>query len=720
MSTPANIASDLLLAAHQYAAAGLCVLPADKAAKRPTVPTWRNFQQTAPTPSELDVLFHGASGLCLLCGAVSGNLEALDFDFNADRLEAWRQLVSRADPSLVDRLVVQRTQSGGAHVLYRCDEGVERSTKLAKRWVPSDVPGRGQVGGKAVEFRNTPAGCGAVITLIETRGKGGLVLCAPTEGYTLLQGDLTALPVLSGNERDLLIQAAIDLSEFVPEARIAPSVPRAQAEAAGLRPGDDFNTGGDLRPVLQRAGWRCVRGGDNEHWCRPGKQSGTSATLKNGVFYVFSSNASPFEPETAYSSFAVLTLLEYNGDYSAAARGLRGQGFGTQPHGVGVGVAAVASGQPGEVHAAPAAQADAAVTEPPTPAIVSLAELARRYPNLREPVIDEILRQGEIMNIIAPPKSGKSWLSLDLAIGVVTGTEWLGRFKTRPGRVLIVDNELHPETSAYRARKVAAAHSLTLEQLGDGMSVDNLRGRLVDLMLMDRYFRSLERQGFSLIILDAFYRFMPAEASENDNATVTKLYNFLDRWAERLGCSFALIHHTSKGGQSDKSVTDVGAGAGSQARAADAHLVLRPHEEPNCVVLDGVVRSFKPLEPVALRFDFPRWHLASELDPTKLKSSSPGGKRRQGDEKATVVPKAECTPQEFAKRFVQPTPEIKPAVIARACQAGLSKRLAEDLLAQCTESKLVFKSKDSPDRKLRYCTEPFPVESASDEQEGDS
>ena len=720
MSTPANIASDVRLAAHQYAAAGLCVLPADKAAKHPTLVSWGDYQQTAPTPSDLDVLFHSASGLCLLCGAVSGNLEVLDFDFNADRLEAWKQLVSRTDPSLVDKLVIQRTQSGGAHVLYRCDEGVDRSTKLAKRWVPSDVPGRGQVGGKAVEFRNTPAGCGAVITLIETRGEGGLVLCAPTEGYTLLQGDLTALPVISGNQRNLLTQAAIELNEYVPVPPPTPSAPRAHSDAAGLRPGDDFNTTGDIRPVLQRAGWRCVRGGENEHWCRPGKQSGTSATLKNGVFYVFSSNAVPFEPETAYPPFAVLTLLEYNGDFIAAARALRDQGFGGQPHGSGSAMAAVAPDQPGEVRADPAAQAAAAKPEPPTAAMLSLYELACRYPNLREPVIDGVLRAGEIMNIIAPPKAGKSWLGLDLAIAVGTGALWLGLFKTRPGSVLIIDNELHPETSASRALTVAAAQSLTLKQIGEYVTLENLRGRLVDLPNMDDYFRSIEGKRFSLIILDAFYRFMPAESSENDNALITGLYNLLDRWAERLGCSFALIHHTSKGGQSDKSVTDVGAGAGSQARAADAHLVLRPHEEPGCVVLDAVVRSFKPFEPVALRFAFPRWHLASELDPTKLKSSSARGNRQRADEKVAVVSKPEWTPEAFAERFVQPTPEIKPAVIARARKAGLSIRLAEDLLDQCTESKLVFESREKPNSKARYCTEPFPVESASDEQEGDS
>ncbi len=43
--------------------------------------------------------------------------------------------------------------------------------------------------------------------------------------------------------------------------------------------------------------------------------------------------------------------------------------------------------------------------------------------------------------------------------------------------------------------------------------------------------------------------------------------------------------------QAGKAITDVGAGAGSQSRATDTHLILRPHEEKNCAVLDAAVRS---------------------------------------------------------------------------------------------------------------------------------
>ncbi|RMF97017.1 MAG: hypothetical protein D6741_10480, partial [Planctomycetota bacterium] len=165
---------------------------------------------------------------------------------------------------------------------------------------------------------------GAETTLIETRGEGGLVLAAPTTGYTVISGDWCDLPVLSQDERDTLLSAARQLNEVhdLPQDN-----PLGVREG---RPGDDFNQRGDITPILQEAGW--VKTGEsqdgNEYWRRPGKSHGVSATFKDGVFYVFTSNAPPFQPSKGYSRFAVYSLLVHNGDYSAAAADLRSRGYG--------------------------------------------------------------------------------------------------------------------------------------------------------------------------------------------------------------------------------------------------------------------------------------------------------------------------------------------------------------------------------------------------------
>jgi len=177
----------------------------------------------------------------------------------------------------------------------------------------------------------------------------------------------------------------------------------------------------------------------------------------------------------------------------------------------------------------PHRRGQAAQAEPGPLVPLSLADLVGRYPNLRPPVIHGLLRRGETMNLIAPPKTGKSWLVTDLALSVATGRPWLDTFVTEPGHVLIIDNELHPETSAHRIPKVAAAHHIPLAHVGPRLHVQNLRGRWQDIFSLGTYFRSLQPGRFQLIILDAMYRFMPREMDENDNGTMASVYNAIDR-----------------------------------------------------------------------------------------------------------------------------------------------------------------------------------------------
>jgi RecA-family ATPase len=205
--------------------------------------------------------------------------------------------------------------------------------------------------------------------------------------------------------------------------------------------------------------------------------------------------------------------------------------------------------------------------------------LIGRYPDRRPPIIEGLLRQGETMNLIAAPKVGKSWLSLGLPIAVATGEPWIGTFPTRRGKVLIIDNELHLETSAHRLRLMVQALNLPTALIGEAIHVVNLRGRLADLRQLGVGLKQIDRGRYALVIIDAFYRALPLGTDENSNAAVAELYNLLDTYADALGAGFTLIHHSSKGNQSAKSVTDVGAGAGAQSRAADTHVSLRPHAD---------------------------------------------------------------------------------------------------------------------------------------------
>jgi len=341
------MSAELYDVALGYLRAGLCVLPARRDQKRPTI-SWKPYQKRLPTENEVQAWFSNApSALCVLAGEVSGHLELIDFDLGGERFDPWRDKVRAAAPGLLERLVVSETQSGGRHVAYRCPSGISGNLKLAQRRLPD----------------------GQTVTLIETRGEGGLFLCAPTAGYRLIQGDLCDPPVVSEDERDALLACAWELNECPPEVVDGPpkgdplpknaeiSAHGATGAATGptgsLLPGEDFTARGDVRAVLQKHGWTLAKPGENEYWRRPGKATGTSATLKDRVFYVFSSNAAPFEPQKAYSPFAVYAALEHAGKYPDAARALRLEGYGSDAVDPGVDISAIVAGSAGPGGSAP-------------------------------------------------------------------------------------------------------------------------------------------------------------------------------------------------------------------------------------------------------------------------------------------------------------------------------------------------------------------------------
>ena len=298
-------------------AAGLCVLPAHPAEKRPTL-AWQKFQLRLPEPREIEEMFPAAR-CCVVCGSVSGNLEILDFDSHG---AAFEPFLKKIPYQLARRLMTEQTPSGGFHVIYRCENPVGKNQKLALDPTSRKV-------------------------LIETRGEGGLFLCSPSDGYSLTQGSWDSVPVLSDAERALMIEAArscqssvvscqLDNTKLETEALKTDNFKTTQDASSPKSPADDFSARGDVRALLREAGWRLfTTKADGEEWTRPGKTSGCSATLRKmedgtEIFYVFSSSVPEFEPGKGYNPFQVYACLKCQGDMSRAAVELLRLGYGEE------------------------------------------------------------------------------------------------------------------------------------------------------------------------------------------------------------------------------------------------------------------------------------------------------------------------------------------------------------------------------------------------------
>ena len=267
--------------------------------KAPTVPSWKQYQTTRMDVNSVVGFFKNGCSIAVIGGHVSGNLECLDFD-NPPLFKPFMNILEEINPGLAVKLVQRATPSGGYHLIYRCESIIDGNLKLAES---KD----GQ-------------------TWIETRGEGGYFLTTPSPGYTAIRNNLKDIPVITGKERELLLNLARSLSGQ-PER---PNVNGSNHITDGTRPGDAFNKRHvhDIADMLERNGWinteRISAGG--LHWTRPGKQEGTSATLKNGCLYVFSTNTDI--PPGPHDAFGIYTYLMHGGDFTSAGKHLAAKGYG--------------------------------------------------------------------------------------------------------------------------------------------------------------------------------------------------------------------------------------------------------------------------------------------------------------------------------------------------------------------------------------------------------
>lgn len=346
---------------------------------------------------------------------------------------------------------------------------------------------------------------------------------------------------------------------------------------------------------------------------------------------------------------------------------------------------------------------------------VSLGTLNRLYPNLRDEIIHGLLRRGEIMNIIAPSKSNKSWMAGNLAMCVIGGGNFLDRFQCKKGRVLIVDNELHEELLSFRGREIARAMNCPLIYANSNIDYIPLRGSLCDIHGLEEHFSQIRKREYTVVILDALYKFYPDGFDENSNADMAALYNKLDYYADLLDTAFVVIHHSSKGSQAGRSVVDVGAGGSTQARACDAHLVLREHEDQGVFVIDCANRSFKPIEAVCATFRFPVWRVVKGADPAMLKglNDNGGGKGKSGkapkEEPADVKAQRETALEQFLRTAIT-TPMSLRDIVSGGRDLNIKPWHRERVLELIRDGKLKEVTPSMGNKPATYIAAPPSVE----------
>lgn len=310
-----------------YVNAGFSAVPANVETKRP-VGSWKQFQARRPTEAEIDLMLSdnpNANAIAIICGKVSGGLEVLDFDWNGRSVEEWGEFVQKNGGDYSD-LLLEETQNHGYHIAYRIAGGnVTGNQKLAwKTFDERELEERDGVKlyhGKQVE-RAKNGGFGGCT--IETRGEGGLIICAPSPNYKLLKGNWLNIPTISAEQAQILRQSALDLSDLVLNPpKIQRELKAIETNAGAFSSADYMREKGFPFDILERNGWSFVGNYQNDAtlWRRPGKSRGVSGLLAHdGRFHCYTSSVYELSANQSYSPLQLLAALEYDGDETSASK----------------------------------------------------------------------------------------------------------------------------------------------------------------------------------------------------------------------------------------------------------------------------------------------------------------------------------------------------------------------------------------------------------------
>ena len=518
----------LLTIAEQALDNGISIVPPRNDGTKAPLGRWQTYQEQWPTLDEITQWYTDTNitGIGVVCGQVSGNLECIDFD----RKEAYEEFVELAQlaglSELVDRIEDGYLESTpkGMHWLWRCSE-ISHNVKLANN--DQDE------------------------TLIETRGEGGYVIVAPTSGtvhpsgepYTLLQGSIETIPVITPEERQLLLDLAKTLDKNARRADLQGSEDKS-------RPGDHFNAESTWSDVLSPAGWKEMYTRDGViYWQRPGKTIGASATTNyadTDLLYVFTSSTE-FDPNTAYSKFGAYAVLEHDGDHSRAAAALRAQGFGDSPSSIPV--------PEDPLDASPSASGGSFSFTP-------WEELLQEPPETQSWLWDKTLATSSISILISRPKVGKSTLARSIATAVASGGVLLGR-TVAPGTVLYL--QFSAEGKRSELKEALLRSGVPLEDkiwIYTGPTVQDP---------IEALEKAVAEHRPSLVLIDTMIRWVPV-TDANDYSEMSRVTEAIATMARLSGAHIMMLHHA---GKADRDMGDSVLGSTAIFGSVDTMLAMR-------------------------------------------------------------------------------------------------------------------------------------------------
>lgn len=191
----------------------------------------------------------------------------------------------------------------------------------------------------------------------------------------------------------------------------------------------------------------------------------------------------------------------------------------------------------------------------------------------RDWIIPGLLLKRYLSVLVAPPGSGKSLLTLQLAIAVAVGKSWAGWTVRAPKKVLVINAE--DDMDEMRRRLFAAARTMGVKQselegrvfLAEApesiviAKADSKTKTVVRTPLLEDLVHTIIENGIEVGIVDPFAETF--EGDENSNSEIKWAGILWREVARRTSASVLLVHHTKKYASAMAGDADASRGGGA-------------------------------------------------------------------------------------------------------------------------------------------------------------
>ena len=163
-------------------------------------------------------------------------------------------------------------------------------------------------------------------------------------------------------------------------------------------------------------------------------------------------------------------------------------------------------------------------------------------------VVKDICEEDSVVAIFGQPKSGKSFVTVDLACNIVLGRDWHGH-ETEQGSVVYLAGEGMRAIS----RRFLAWQQLNATRVKDAPLLISTRGaRLLDdkdhQLLKDTIDRTQDESGkVRMIVVDTLQRNFGAGGNENSTQDMSEFIERIDDLRDTYSTCICIVHHTGHG-----------------------------------------------------------------------------------------------------------------------------------------------------------------------------